>query len=202
MSGAASGALVSLLMNKKARKKMGSGALKLGGAAAVAGAGYYAYKKWQQHQATSAYNQNAGLAPATDVQQQPASPEAPATPPAAAPAPVVNDALAMTMLEAMIAAASSDGHIDDAEMDTLMQAIDNAGLTAEENARLTATLNNPPAVEAIAAKVRSEEEAAEIYGAAVSAIHVDTPAENFFLRRLARALNLNPSLTGYLNAEA
>ena len=48
LGGAASGALVSLLMNGKARKKIQKHAVKVGGMAAVAGLGYYAYRKWQQ----------------------------------------------------------------------------------------------------------------------------------------------------------
>lgn len=45
--GAASGALVSLLMNSKSRNPIQKNAVKVGGMAALAGIGYYAYQKWQ-----------------------------------------------------------------------------------------------------------------------------------------------------------
>ncbi|NET40019.1 MAG: tellurite resistance TerB family protein [Cyanothece sp. SIO1E1] len=160
LGGAASGAMVSLLMNKKARKKIGSGALKLGGAAALAGVGYFAYNKWKQGQPTGTPGAAATAAP---VSQQPASTPAPV---ALQAPPPVNDSLAMKMVLAMVAAANADGNIDNQEMDVLLNAVDQAGLTSDENAQLTTALNQPPTLEEVAATAANQEEAAEIYGAA------------------------------------
>jgi len=191
LGGAASGALVSLLMNGKARKVIQKNAVKVGGAAALAGVGYFAYRKWQESQ---------GGAAAAPVQALPAT-VSPATPP-----PLPNDLadasvqvtvtgeLPMKMVLAMIAAAAADGTIDSIEMSMLAVAIDDAPVEAAEKARLTSALNAPPTVEDIAKLVNGPEEASEIYGAALTSIEVDTPSEHLFLRRLSKALQLDEQL--------
>ena len=98
------------------------------------------------------------------------------------------------MIHAMIASANADGTIDDAEMQTLFEAMEQADLSPAEKAALTSALNRPPGLEEIAASVDSPEEAAEVYGAACCAVDEDTPAETFFLRRLAHSLQLDPEL--------
>lgn len=203
LGGAASGAVVSLLMNKKARKMLQNNAVKVGGAAALAGVGYFAYKKWQDSQA-------AGTPPpgATGAQAAlPAPPPGSAPPPpppsldlAAASCEVrVAAELPMKMILAMIAAAAADGTIDAAEMSGLAQAIDQAPIEPDEKARLSSALNEPPTVEAVASLSTSPEEASELYGAALTAIDVDTPAEHLFLRRFATALHLDPGLVTTLH---
>lgn len=192
IGGAASGALVSMLMNPKSRKKVQKHAIKVGGIAAVAGIGYYAYRKWQQGRDES----------------PPALPTS--TAPAALPPPMPQDGcigtddavpaeLPMKMVLAMIAAAAADGSIDPTEMNALAIAIDDAPVTATEKARLSAALNQPPTVEDIAALATHPEEASEIYGAALTAIAVDTPSEHLFLRRLGRAMDLDDALLATLH---
>jgi uncharacterized membrane protein YebE (DUF533 family) len=46
------------------------------------------------------------------------------------------------------------------------------------------------------------EEASELYAASITAIDPDTPAENMYLRRLARALQLEASLVRQIHAAA
>jgi uncharacterized membrane protein YebE (DUF533 family) len=98
------------------------------------------------------------------------------------------------MTLAMIAAAGADGVISGDELTRLMSAIDRAPIPAKLRAQLTSALNDPPTVEDIAALSAGPEEASELYGAAVSAIDVDTPAERLFLQRFARALRLDAGL--------
>jgi len=193
LGGAASGAMVSLLMNKKARKKIGSSAVAVGGMAALAGVGYLAYKKYQSSRGASASSGESRSAQPEVV--QPAAPELPA-------APATNDRLGILMIKAMIAASHADGSVDAAEMDALFQAMERAELSPEENRELTRALNTPPTLESIAAAVLSPEEGAEIYGAALSAIDPDTPSEQFFLRRLATALKLDPKLVECIHTES
>jgi len=203
LSGAASGAVVSMLMNKKARKKIGSSVATIGGAAALAGVGYFAYQKWQQ----SKISASTPLPTPDSPTGAAASPPDVLTTPTVKPLPeskplVVSHSLSMKMVKAMIAAAHSDGTIDDAEMDQLQHAVAAANLTAEENRAMMAALNQPPSVNEVAASAESPEEAAEIYGAAATAIDPDTAAEKFFLRQLASALKLDPALTAEINAAA
>lgn len=196
IGGAASGALVSLLMNGKSRKKLQKHAVKAGGIAAVAGIGYYAYRKWQEGRQDGPPPVPAAL-PAPQAAALPAPlPDAPALPEATIP---LSAELPMKMVLAMIAAAAADGSIDQVEMNALATAIDDAPVTADEKARLSAALNQPPTVEAVAALAASPEEASEIYGAALTAIDVDTPSEHLFLRRLGRALELDEVLVATLH---
>jgi uncharacterized membrane protein YebE (DUF533 family) len=192
LGGAASGALVSLLLNEKARKKLSKSAPKVGGAAALAGLGYYAYQQWQRSRASAPA---AAPAPALPTSPPPLPPDFGA---AAAEVRVSSD-LPLKLVLAMIAAAAADGKIDDAEMDALMNAIDQAPLEPDEKSRLTAALNDPPTVEGLASLASDEEEASELYAAALATIEVDTPAEDFFLRRLAKALALDPGLVESLH---
>ncbi|MGB0371980.1 MAG: tellurite resistance TerB family protein [Opitutales bacterium] len=201
LGGVAGGALASMLIHPKARKKLTKTAVKVGGAAALAGVGYYAYNQWQKKK-QSATIQPSAPAPATPQ----AIPSAQTPPTTQAQAidftqavPSVDTALAMKLIKAMISAAGADGQIDSTEMNTLMDALQTAQLTPEENAELMQDLNNPPTVEAIAALAVSTEEAAELYGAAMNAIDPDTPAEVFYLKRLATALQLDPGLVESLH---
>lgn len=186
LGGAASGALVSLLMNGKSRKKLQKHAVKLGGMAAVAGIGYYAYQKWQQN--------NTAVPPPLPPAALPAP-----QPIALAEPPAVPVELPLKMVLAMIAAAAADGSIDAVEMAALANAIDDAPVTPDEKAQLSAALNQPPTVEAVAALAANPEEASEIYGAALTAIDLDTPSEHLFLRRLSRALELEDGLVASLH---
>lgn len=191
LGGAASGALVSVLMNSKARSKIQKNAVKVGGMAALAGIGYYAYRKWQE-------SQQGGQTAATAF---PAA-SAPATPPPPLPPNLetaavqvkITGELPMKMILAMIAAAAADGTIDSIEMTALAGAIDQAPVEPAEKARLTSALNAPPTVEQIASLANGPEEATEIYGAALTAIDLDSPSEHLFLRRLASSLKLDDQL--------
>jgi uncharacterized membrane protein YebE (DUF533 family) len=194
LGGAASGAVVSMLMNKKARQKIGGSVATLGGAAALAGVGYFAYQKWQQAKGATP--------PAETTPPRSVSPETtPAQATTLAP-PVVSHSLAMKMVKAMIAAAHSDGQIDDAELAQLESAVAAAGLTPEEHRHVMSALNTPPCVNEVAALAETAAEAAELYGAAISAIDPDTVAEKFFLRQLATALKLDPALAAEIRAAA
>lgn len=209
LGGAASGAVVSLLMNKKARKKLGQTALAVGGTAAVAGLGYYAYKKWQERQdgGVSALPQGGHAQvtlPPPDHRFQAEGTPSPSTvrqSTISAPPPV-NPGLQVKIILAMIAASAADGHIDTNEMNHLFLSMNSGELTPEEKSHLTATLNNPPTAEDIAALSDSIETAAELYAASLAAIDLDSPAEDFYLRSLANAQNLDEALVAQLHHEA
>lgn len=202
LGGAASGAAVSLLMNKKARKKLQKNAVKVGGVAALAGVGYFAYQKWQQSRDAAPPPPPVPGHPASAPQlpsPEPAPPPPPANLVAASATVRITGELPMKMVLAMIAAAAADGTIDSVEMNALAVAIDEAPVEPEEKKRLTSALNEPPTVEAVAALAEDPAEAAELYGAALTAIDLDTPAEHLFLRRFARALNLDEELVTSLH---
>ena len=101
---------------------------------------------------------------------------------------------------AMVAAASADGRIDAAEHDRIIGGLKQAGLDSEAEAFLANELNNPRSVQDLARSLRSPQEAAQIYTAARIAITVDSPAEKQFLKSLAQALEINPTLAAHIDA--
>lgn len=186
---------ISLLGGKKARKKLKKAAKKAGGGAALASLGYFAYRNWQAKGGGTGASPNPAPFPPAPNAPPPLPPSPPpATIEEAAREVAVSECLKMNLILAMIAAASADGEIDATEMDRLVSAIEDANLDPPEKARLTGALNRPPLLEDVAALAFSPLEACELYGAAVTAIEVDSPAETLFLRRFAKALKLDDDL--------
>jgi uncharacterized membrane protein YebE (DUF533 family) len=185
-----------MLLNKRARKTIGKTAVKVGGAAAIAGVGYFAYQKWQQSkQAPSTTSNHPQANPAlAAVPTQPAAPAQLAAP--------VSESLAAVMLKAMIASALADNQLQPEQFEQIEAAMDNPVLTPDEVRTLTAALHHPPTIEEIAAAVDGLEQASEVYGACLSVIDPDNMAENMFLRRMARALALPDALARSIREQA
>ena len=70
---------------------------------------------------------------------------------------------------------------------------------AEARAFVLEQMRGPPDVAGLVREVRSPVEAAQVYGAALIAIEVDTPAERDYLARLARELGLEPGTVAQLH---
>jgi uncharacterized membrane protein YebE (DUF533 family) len=102
-------------------------------------------------------------------------------------------------LRAMIAAAKSDGQIDQAEMDAILGRIASDDVTAEERAFVLEEIRKPVDPGDIAREVTSPAQAAEVYAASLLAIDVDSDAERDYLRRLAAALDLDAAAVAYLH---
>ncbi len=198
-SGAAAGALVSLVLGSKAGRKMGKNAVALGGLALV---GTLAYKAYQNYQKGNPPEQ-AGTPPATPSDR----PEPARLPPPGSPFDVeaaAGGALPVTLLRTMIAAALADGHVDEAERAAITARLreNHAGALDDAARFLADELARPASVEDIARAVTGEAEAAEVYISALLAIDPDSTAERAFLARLALALRLDPELTPHLEAAA
>lgn len=191
-SGAAAGALVSLLMGNKTVRKVGGNVVALGGLALVGTLAYKAYQNYSQGNAPAQAN-----APVQPAQLPP--PESPFN-----PAQAAQSQLPVTLLRTMIAASLADGHIDDAERAAISGKLNERPGAARDEAErfLAQELASPASVETIAREVASPEQAAEVYIAALLAIDPDVSAERAFLARLALALKLDPALTPHLEAAA
>jgi uncharacterized membrane protein YebE (DUF533 family) len=122
--------------------------------------------------------------PTAPVEAAPAEPQAPVTDEAAT-------ALALLTIRAMISAAKDDGEIDAAERARIVGKLATNGGTAEEQAFLTAEMERPLDIEALAAAATTPEVAVQLYSASLMAIEADTPAEVSYLQRLASALKLD-----------
>lgn len=103
----------------------------------------------------------------------------------------IDDAKAMLLIRAMVAAANADGVIDEAERRTMLGRLEAAGAGAEERRVLERELANPPSIDDIVAGARDPETAEQIYLAARNAIEPDGKAEQSWLAYLADRLHLS-----------
>ena len=191
LGGALAGTLTSLLTGKKG-KKLAKSALTVGGVAAVGGLAYMAYKRYQQGE----------LAQPTAAHSGPGQPlrEAEFLPPDDDPAS--RNALGLALVQAMIAAAKADGHIDQSEHRRIFEQLNKLDLDAESKAFLLEELGKPLDLDAVVKLGVTPEVATEIYTASVLAVDVDSPAEGAYLQMLAARLNLAPALVEQIHATA
>lgn len=190
-SGAAAGALVSLVLGSKGGRKVAKNAVALGGLALVGTLAYKAYQNYQQGQQP----QQA----ATPLPPQPLPPEHSPFHPAQAD----HTHFPVTLLRTMIAASLADGHVDESERLAISGKLSEQGAQLDEAERfLSDELAKPASVQELARQVTNEEQAAEVYISALLAIDADNSAERAFLARLALALKLDPALVPHLEAAA
>jgi len=193
-TGAAVGGVLGLLLGSKSGRRMGGKALKAGSVVALGALAWKAYGDWQrQNAATTASGTAAGAAPGTAL-------PAPAGF-AALPAPQL-EVHSRAMLKALIAAAKSDGHMDDAERGQVEAALHRLNADAETRAWVDTELRRPVDPADVAAAATGPEMAAEIYLASVLVVDDTTVMERAYLEELARRLQLAPGLKAELEARA
>lgn len=185
-TGIAIGGLAAVLLGTGAGRKIAGSAAQMGGMALVGG---LAYKAFQNYQAGRPLidSQNA----AQDIQQ-----------PAALPPPSASDEQALRLVRAMVAAASSDGIVDNLERHTIIGNLKAAGLEDEAAQFLDHEFANPADPATLAQGITDPEQAAQVYAAARLAIDPDTADERAFLASLASQLRLDPSLVAHIDAAA
>jgi len=182
--GLAGGVAGSLLAGKKGRK-LGKKTLKLGGVAAVGALAYTAYQRYSNKSGKDA-------TPDRQTELTPAPPGTPFMPEKGDMA--ANEALGLTLVRAMIAAARTDGRLDAQESQSIFQKIQSLGLDSETQAMLVEEMSHPVDMDAIVASATCPEIAAEIYTASLLAVDVDTAAEKSYLGMLAARLRLPSEL--------
>jgi uncharacterized membrane protein YebE (DUF533 family) len=183
-AGTAAGGLGGLILGTKSGRSIAGNAVKVGALALIGG---LAYKAFQNYQAGRPL-----ITGATDAE---AAPQGSGFEPAA----VTNETAAL-YIRAMIAAAASDGRIDNDEQARIVGGLKQAGVDAEAEEFLATELNNPSTPEQLAAAVQSPEEAVQVYTAARIAIDPDTSGEQQFLARLAAALGIDNKLAAHIDA--
>lgn len=188
VTGAALGGLGLLLLGTRGGRGLVGGAATLGGLAMVGG---LAYKAWQKHQA--------GEAPAAQAQIE-AAPDA--SPFGETGNPEQDNETSMLVLRAMIAAAASDGVIDNAERSRIIGALESAGLDVHAAKFLDAEFAKPATIAELAAAANTPALAAQAYTAARIAIEPDGMKEKAFLMNLAVALGLDAGLVAQIDAGA
>jgi uncharacterized membrane protein YebE (DUF533 family) len=181
--GVAAGAITSLLLGSKGGREFAGEALKLGAAAALGGLAYRAYSNYKSGQPVGADTSSASV---PSVRPSPL--------PAATPA---NDH-ALLLVRAMIAAALSDGALDQAERDAILGRLSAARINADEQRFLEAELTRPLSPHELATSAATPEQRAEVYLASALAIDADTEAERAYLKYLAATLSLDDKLIAHL----
>ena len=186
-TGAAVGGLAAILLGTGAGRSVTGSVAKLGGLALIGG---LAYKALQNYQAGK---------PLLDLQNAAGSltGETPAL-----SGPTDDQARALRLVRAMIAAASADGIIDATERAAIAGNLKAAGLDDEAASFIEEEFANPADISTLAADVATPEQAAEVYAAARLAIDPDLQEEQDFLAALASALNLEPGLVAHIDAAA
>ena len=185
-AGAAAGGLGGLILGTGTGRSLASSAARIGAIAMIGGLAYKAVQNYQ-----------AGRPLITGA----ASAEPPPPGSGFEPAAVSNDA-AVHYIQAMIAAASSDGRIDPSEHDKIVGSLKQAGLDSEAEAFFAKELNSPSSVATLAKSVASQQEAIQLYTAARIAVSDNSPAEKAFLASLAKALKIDPALAAQIDATA
>jgi uncharacterized membrane protein YebE (DUF533 family) len=185
-AGAAVGGLLGLLLGSKRGRSVGGKALKYGSVAAL---GALAWKVYQDHQASQraqAPDRAVGAPPATSLPRFDAL-----------PLPAMEQH-GRAMLKAMIAAAKSDGHMDERERERVQAELQR--LEPDEAMRrwVDEELRRPLDPADVAAGAATPEQAAEIYLASLVMVDETTPMERVYLDELARRLNLAPALKAEL----
>ena len=192
-SGAATGiagALAGGMLVSKSGRKLGAKAAELGGLAAIAGLAWMAYKRFQGG------SLNAGTAAAPPTEALSAVTLSGFLPPRSDPEAA--QALGITLIRTMIAAARADGKLDGREGEAVFRAVDSLELAAAEKALLLDELGKPVDIDQLVAAAHTPEIASEIYAAALLAIERDTPAERAWLAMLAARLELTEPLVAQL----
>lgn len=162
------GGLAGLLIASKSSRKLlsqyGSKALLVGGGAA---AGAVLWNKYKQRVRESHQDEPAFGQLQTPVDQR-----------------------AERLVTALVFAAKSDGHIDERERAAIEQNIRQAGYGGQAEALITQAMNRPLDPHWLAADVKNEEEALELYFLSCAAIDVDHFMERSYLSALGDALKI------------
>jgi uncharacterized membrane protein YebE (DUF533 family) len=185
-TGAALGGLAAILLGTGAGRAVTGTAARMGGLALIGG---LAYKALQNYQAGK---------PLLDLK----SAASELTGQNTLPAPANEQAHAMRLVRAMIAAASADGIIDDHERAAIAGNLKASGLDAEAAAFLENEFANPADIATLIEGLAGPEEASQVYAAARLAIDPDTREEQDFLAALASSLALDAGLIAHIDAAA
>ncbi|MEL6437001.1 MAG: DUF533 domain-containing protein, partial [Pseudomonadota bacterium] len=187
----ATGALAAVLLGTGVGRDLTGSALKLGGAAAVAGLAYTAYQNYQSGKTPPDPNG------ADEPEMLP--------PPSGSEfeldaAPQGADEFAATLVKAMIAAARADGHIDDDERSRIADKLSMAGLEDDAQAFIRAELAKPVDMDTLVGAAHSEAQRVELYTASRLAIEPKSRAERGYLDMLAGRLGLEDGLIDHIEA--
>lgn len=183
---AAVGSLAGLILGNSSARK---GVFKAGSYAALAGAAWLAYNKWQQSKnGMSAQDLN------FDPQSQQQAIEYANS--------SLSDHKIMLLTQAMVFAARADGQIDAQEREQIHKGLSQLGQGDRADQLINEWLNAPLNPQALADQVDEPQLAAEVYMASLSVIDPDHFLEQAYMQQLAQALELPSDLKQQLELTA
>ena len=191
------GGLLGALLGRGGRGLAGT-ALTLGGTALAGTLAWNFYKKWAaQNAAQGTAEEQAAAGQGSGGQAAPAgwnfgsSPRSASTPSdAAASGQGAGDDTAALLLEAMVFAARADGHIDEAERSRIDQAVRQMFPNQDVTAMLEPLMTRPIDPRALAGRVRSPEQARDLYRLSCAITDPDQFMSRSYLNGLAEALGI------------
>lgn len=204
-AGGASAGLMGMLLGSKRGRGMGSTALKVGSVAALGAVAYKAYSHWQSQQAQQAQQAEQQAQMARPSSLQPATTASPATeasPPPASALPTASETHSRALLKAMIAAAKSDGHLDERELGLIHDELEKLGAEPELQRWMEDELRKPLDPADVARAATSPELASEMYFTSLLVVDGTAFMERAYLDELARQLKLEPGLKVELEQQA
>lgn len=167
MPGVLGGLAGLLLTNKSSRKMVGSAgknALVIGGGAVLGAVLWNKYKQRVKE---------------TQQQDEPSNSQ---------PTPV--DQRARRLVQALVFAAKSDGHIDEQEQQAINNQIHQLGIGEQAEQWVQQAIEQPLDPQTLAYGIKNEEEALEVYLLSCAVIDIDHFMERSYLDELARALKI------------
>jgi len=185
--GAIAAGVLALLLGTGAGRRVTGSALKIGSLAAIGGIGWKAYQNWmnQKEQAAEEVKdmaENAKIIPINDLDEDEANKRS------------------QILLRAMIAAAKSDGHINQKEIAAIDEQIIKLNLSSEVASLLKDEIEKPLDVKEIAALAENSAIAAEIYLVSAVVTDKENSMEKAYLEELAKAMKLPDALVAQLQA--
>lgn len=189
-TGAVAAGIGALLLGTRTGRGVAGNAAKLGGLALIGG---LAYKAWQNHKAGK---------PLIDRGDKSVDAAPDASPFGATGDHAQDEATSLLMIRAMIAAAASDGAIDNEERSRIVGGLEQAGMDVHAAKFLDAEFAKPASARQLAAEAKTPEVRAQVYTAARLAIDPDNQKEQAFLASLAAELGLDAELLKHIEATA
>ena len=185
--GAIAAGVLALLLGTGAGRRVTGSALKIGSLAAIGGIGWKAYQNWmnQKEQAAEEVKdmaENAKIIPINDLDEDEANKRS------------------QILLRAMIAAAKSDGHINQKEIAAIDEQIVKLNLSSEVASLLKDEIEKPLDVKEVAALAENSAIAAEIYLVSAVVTDKENSMEKAYLEELAKAMKLPDALVAQLQA--
>lgn len=186
-AGATLGGLGALVLGTRTGRSAAVNAAKIGALALIGGLAYRAYQNYSQGQSPTAERNFVPTQAPSGSGFEPAA---------------ITNAQAELYIRAMIGAAAADGRISADEQQKILGSLNQLGLDKHAEEFLANELNSPASASQLAAGVRNEQEAVQVYTAARIAIDPDTRGEQAFLYELAQRLSIPDELRAHIDTAA